>query len=149
MYWVCLEHEQLCLLLVLDVLGQSSDVPFYVLLASEISPNAFVFILPSQAGKHTRGHVGPPVCPLPWNCHGALATKCFCGKWSVRIRVRPSICCKSQVLWTCWFVELISKNYWSLSLRTTYRYKWCLRSTVRNTVHSPWNYSLWNESAFF
>lgn len=33
--------------------------------------------------KHAHGHVQPPICPLPWNCHGALATKWFCGKWSV------------------------------------------------------------------
>ena len=41
-------------MLVLDVvLGQSSEVPFDILLASEISPGVFAFVLPSQAGKHT------------------------------------------------------------------------------------------------
>lgn len=82
-------------------------------LHQKIPPGVFAFVLPLQAGKHTCGHVGPPVCPLPCNCHGALATKWFCGKWSVGIRVGPSICYKSQVLWACWFAELISKNCWS------------------------------------
>lgn len=107
-------------------------------------PVFFAFVLSSQAGKHTHGHEVPLVCPLPWNCHRALATKWFCGKWSVGIRAGPSICCKSQVLWACWFAELISKHCWSLWLHTAHRYEWCLQSTVRNTVQSLWNYSLWN-----
>lgn len=149
-YWVCVENEWLSLLLVLDlVLGQRSEVPFYVLLALEISPSVFAFDLPSQAGKHTHGHAGPPIRPLPRNCHGALAAQWFCAKWSVGIRVGPSICCKSQVLCARRFVELISKNCWSLWLRTAYRHERCLQSAVRKTVQDPWNYSLWNKSAFF
>lgn len=55
--------------------------------------------LPYPCSKHARGHVQPPICPLPWNCYGALATKWFCGKWSVGIRVGSSFCFKSWVLW--------------------------------------------------
>jgi len=102
-----MENEQLSLLLVLDVvLEQSSEVPFHVLLASGISPSVFAFALRSQASKRTRGHVGPPVCPLTWNCHGALAAKCFCGRWCAGRRVGPSVSYKRQVLGACWFAEL-------------------------------------------
>lgn len=95
--------------LVLDVvLGQSSEAPVCVLLAPEMSPSVFTFVLPSQAGKDIRGHAGPPVCSLPWNWHGTLAYKWPCGKRSVGIGVGTSFWYKWQI---CEHVDL---QTWSL-----------------------------------
>lgn len=86
--------------LVLDaVLWQSSEVPFAFFWHWKFP--LVCLPLSYSCNKHAYGHVQPPICPLPWNCHGALAMKWFCGKWSVGIRVGSSICFKSWVLWAC------------------------------------------------
>lgn len=53
---MCLENERLALLLVLDArLGQSSEVPVFVLSPSQISRSGFAFVPPLR-------RVSTPVC---------------------------------------------------------------------------------------
>lgn len=77
---------------------------------------------PCKAGKHTHGCVGPPVCSLPWNCHGALATKLFCGKWGHQSVISHRFC------------EHVDLQSWSLKIADHHG---CVLLTVMSDVCSP------------
>lgn len=121
------------------VLWQGSEVPFCILWHWKFPQVCFSLSCPCS--KHTHGHIQPLICPLPWNCHGALATKWFCGKWSVELRAGSSVL-SHGFCEHVWFAELIFIKTWWLWLHTVNHCKWCLQSTLRNTVQGPWNYSL-------